>query len=164
MIGPPADGFGPVHFFAAALLIEQRIGARTAPIGRQVGIVFRYDRTDPWAITFVVGAEHLPNRGLPRTEWRFAREMLDTGRVMAVGGDPGDVRIAPRAHRRFVEIELRDRAAGRRYTLSVELVDVEAALAVADAIVPLAAEPYVHASSAAVDAELAAILAAGGDR
>lgn len=150
----PAAPRGPVSYFSAGMLIVKRISRATYPSATEVGIEFLFDPADPTAITLIV---HIHIRGEQlHPQWRFAREMLDHGRVGPVGD--GDVRIAPRA--RWAELCLRLPAADRTLVLSVERIDIEGALEATEALVPLAAPDPVP-DPAAVDAELAAILAEG---
>lgn len=151
---------GPRIYFSAGLLIDQQFSAEhRSPAGKSVGIAFTFDPACPFAVTLTVTpAADRP----PLGEWTFAREMLDTGRVGPVGGVPGTVRIAPKA--RYVEFDLTDPAAGRRFLLSVEIVDVDGALIAFDQVVPLAAEPYLHADPSDMDAALREMLDKGGAR
>ncbi len=148
---------GPVSFFSAGTLIVQRISRVHRASANKIGIEFHYDPADPAAIVLLL---HVHFRGQDiHPAWRFAREMLDHGRVGPVG--EGDVRLAPKA--RWVEFTLRTPGLDRELLLSVELVDVEAALATSEALVPLTAPDPVPDPDA-VDAELAAILAGGEPR
>lgn len=151
--------FGPSSFYADGYLSDRPITAARVPArSDKVGIEFRYDPADPFAVTLVLGYRH--GAGELLKSWTFARSMLATGRAEPVGVDAGDVQLCPRAGR--VEFDLADRPNARRYLLVVRKRDVDQALAEFDKLVPLAAEDNVAPNYDAIAAELAAILDAGG--
>lgn len=145
-----------ITFSCTGLLIVHHITASQRGVGGTVRLDFQYDEADPAAITLVVHAHFRGEPGTP--QWRFARELLDHGRCEPAGS--GDVRVAPKIGR-FVEITLRNRATGRTLLVSVDVPAVEAALDATEQLVPLGFEKHLGPDSAAVDAELAAILAGG---
>ncbi|UUV34406.1 SsgA family sporulation/cell division regulator [Amycolatopsis roodepoortensis] len=153
--------FGPRRYFGDGHVSERPITATRAPAcSRKIGIEFRYDPAEPFAVTLVLGYRH--GAGELLKSWTFARSMLAAGRTEPAGADAGDVQLFPRAGR--VDVDLADRAEGRRYLLTVRKADVDAALAEFDKVVPLAAEDNIAPRYDAIAAELAAILADGGDR
>ena len=153
----------PFTYGTRGMLIEHRFAAGQAAVAKQIPVAFRYDPADPFAVTMLIDYAFI-GRG-ERSEWRFARRMLADGRTDVVGATPGnDVAIAPHASRQFVEFALVDRPATRAYRVSIDMVDVEAALTAFDQIVALDAEEHIAPSLDEIGAELRAMLAAETDR
>lgn len=156
----------PFTYGTRGMLIEHRFAHGQAAVAKRIPVAFRYDPADPFAVTMLIDYAFI-GRG-EQSEWRFARRTLADGRTDVVGATVGsDVAIAPHPSRQFVEVALIDRAANRAYRLSLDVVDVDAALGAFDQIIALDAEPHIAPSLDAIGAELRAILeaeAAGGDR
>jgi hypothetical protein len=147
----------PFTYGTRAMLIEQRITHDRGAVGKRIPVAFRYDPADPFAVTLLLDYA-LIGRG-ERSEWRFARRTLADGRTDVVGATVGsDVAIAPHASRQFVEFALRDRPSNRAYRVSVDMVDVDAALQAFDQLVALDAEPHIAPSLDAIGAGLRALL------
>ncbi|RSD26378.1 SsgA family sporulation/cell division regulator [Amycolatopsis eburnea] len=157
----------PFSYGTHGMLIEHRFAAGQAAVAKRIPIVFRYDPAEPFAVTMLLDYALIgPGE---RSEWIFARRTLAEGRAAVVGTRPGsDVAIAPHACGQFVEFALVDRRANRAYRVSVEMVDVQAALTAFDGIIALAAEPHIAPSLDAIGAELRAMIeqetGRGGDR
>ncbi len=140
-----ADG---VAYLARARLVVRKLGAGRPVEARQVGIEWRYDRADPWAITMqVVGTEYV---------YRFARDLLDRGRIEPVGAD-GFVFVQPLLSQ-WVEVTVR---CGCGNCTSVTLFsfdhsEIDNVLDVTEQLVPLGAETG-QVDPAAVEVELARI-------
>jgi hypothetical protein len=147
----------PFTYGTRGMLIEHRLAHGQSAVAKQIPVAFRYDPGDPLAVTMLIDYAFI-GRG-ERSEWRFARRTLADGRTDVVGVMVGsDVAIAPHASRQFVEFALVDRPADRAYKVSVEMVDVDAALTAFDGIVALEAEPYIAPNLDEIGAELRALL------
>lgn len=154
--GTPARS-APFFYGTRAMLIEHRMASGQAAVAKRIVIAFHYDPAEPFAVTLELDYP-LIGRG-ERSRWLFARRMLADARTQPVGLEPGhDVAIMPHPSGQFVEFALIDRRAHRAYRVSVDLVDVNAALQAFDDIVALDAEPYIAPSLDAIGAELRALL------
>ncbi|WET79262.1 SsgA family sporulation/cell division regulator [Amycolatopsis sp. QT-25] len=140
-----ADG---VTYPTYARLVVRKLGEGTrARVGR-IGIEWRYDRTDPWAITMQISGTTYA--------FRFARELLDRGRIEPVGAD-GFVFVQPLLSQ-WVEVTVR---CGCERNCSSSLFsfdhsEIDNVLDVTEQLVPLGAEAAA-VDEAAVDTELARI-------
>lgn len=162
----PVARRAPASYYTNATVIMFNRGA-IAAVAKRVGLELRYERDDPFAVTLVLDFPLISAE--QRSQWRFARQMLAQGRTDRVGERDGDVVLSPCAcPKPHVIVEVADRPESRGYTLTLDLVDVNAALLVFDQIVALDAEPHIAPSLDAIGAELRAMLAAetgrGGDR
>ncbi|UUV29116.1 SsgA family sporulation/cell division regulator [Amycolatopsis roodepoortensis] len=137
-----------VSFFTAAQLIVRKIsGAAIGPEARRITIEWRYDRTDPWAIRM-----HMPAL---EAEYRFARELLDRGRIEPTGAD-GRVFVQPLLSQ-WVEITLRCNCRKcPAFLFSFDHSEIDNVIDATELLVPLGAEAD-QVDEAAVDAELARI-------
>ncbi|ONF62269.1 SsgA family sporulation/cell division regulator [Amycolatopsis keratiniphila] len=135
-----------ISYFSRARLIVRKLGADASAQARLVGIEWRYDRADPWAITMLI-------TGTPYV-FRFARELLDRGRIEPVGAD-GFVFVQPLLSQ-WVEVTVR---CGCERNCSSSLFsfdhsEIDNVLDVTEQLVPLGAEAD-QVDEAAIDAELA---------
>ncbi|EMD22894.1 SsgA family sporulation/cell division regulator [Amycolatopsis azurea] len=146
-----ADG---VTYPTRARLVVRKLGPTGRAEARPVGIEWRYDRADPWAITMqVIGTEYV---------YRFARDLLDRGRNEPVGAD-GFVFVQPLLSQ-WIEVTVRCNC-GTGTCTSVALfsfnhAEIDNVLDVTEQLVPLGAEAD-QVDPAAVDVELARIVLGG---
>lgn len=134
---------GSVSHYCVARLVAHKLRAGRPPAAMRVPVEFRYTAVDPWAIEVHFGRKNC---------WRFARSLLDTGRVEPVG--EGLVRVMPLVG---MWVEITSRASGLAVLLSVDRGDIDAALDASEQLVPLGAEDG-HVD---LDAELARWIAPG---
>ncbi|KFU80991.1 Streptomyces sporulation and cell division protein, SsgA [Amycolatopsis lurida] len=137
-----------IFYASRAQLVVRKFGAGGPAMARPVGIDWHYDRADPWAITMrISGTEHV---------YRFARELLDRGRVEPVGAD-GHVFVQPLLSQ-WIEVTVRCAcgSCSQVALLSFEHSEIDTVLDATKQLVPLGAEAD-QFDEAAVDAELARI-------
>ncbi|WP_414943334.1 SsgA family sporulation/cell division regulator [Amycolatopsis sp. cmx-11-32] len=136
------------HRSRAWLVVRKLAGGVPAEV-RPVAVEWRYDRTDPWAITMLItGTEY---------EYRFARELLDRGRIEPVGAD-GHVFVQPLLSQ-WIEVTARcgcGNGCSSVALFSFDHSEIDTVLEATEQLVPLGAETDA-VDEATVDAELARI-------
>ncbi|MDT3396263.1 SsgA family sporulation/cell division regulator [Streptomyces sp. B1866] len=122
-----------------------------------IPVGLRYDGDDPYAmqITF-----HLP--GDAPVSWTFARDLLLDGLSRTVG--EGDVRVGPAGLGNLTEVLLTLQVGGERARFRAQTEPLVAFLDRTDQLVPFGDEHLAHDPAAALEAELARILAEAEDR